>query len=989
AKPDSFLVEQQQIDSEQGKFLSLTVSRAGDSSPVQDALVTLYRKDEIYELQMTDASGQARFDINNIEAGTVDITITKHNYKPYEDSTEFGTDADPRLDLSSVTFTDVDGNGNNWCEPGEELNMHLSITNIGENGIPAGMEALLTGEENLIVLDTTQISISDSIAPGQTLELPQIPFYVNNDIRSDTTLVKRIHFISAGKSIGMLPVIFSVNLPNLMIVEPEISTEQEDTVFNSAVYLNIENSGNGGARAIQVKMQSGQKGVDITDSVFVFGNIDAGQRTQTSADFSINHTIPVDSLSLKIIISDYYGHTQNAKIDFRQPIAPSSFSFKPQMESIELNWSQSLSSDILGYQLFRKSPGDAEFYKITDQLISKAGYYVDKNVSEGETYQYLVRAVDSSYNISSFYRDTISAWPSVKLKPGFPIDNGEKAIGADNNGLAVYDFDGDDKQDIVVSGGHGVLKIYNNEGELQHSFENLSGYTNKPAIGNVFGDTRMEVVQSTYGRGTENNYIYIINPVNGQVIESIWLNYNEPSPIVLKDIDQDGYDDIITLTHGNASPVKPRGSRLMIWRSTGAGWETFPGWPEQGYYFDETTSLGMPAAADMTGDGIIDIIVTTCNIDSVSKVDGTIYSKSKIYSFEPAVSDSAAWIKLYYEMLNSPVSLADIDRDGKLEILIVSIYHDKIYTLNHRGEEFPGWQSGIKVGAANPWYIGSPAIPANLDPADPQLEIAYAGRDSLYVFQHSGEKMANWPIAIHNGDNFFDEQHGKISVNSSPVIADLDQDGIYEIICVTNDGLIHAFNAKTTKEIPGFPVNSYNDEIRSESPLVSDVDHDGDLDLLYADHSGKLFFWDVNIPYTNGSLLCWSQPFSNFRHTGELDSLKLGPLSSVRHADANRTPDLYYLRHNYPNPFNPSTTIEFGLNNPAIVKLTIFNLLGQEIISLTDGAYSTGKHQIRWNGRNKNGVYVSSGIYIYRLLVKEPQTGKTLFHKQHKMILLK
>jgi flagellar hook assembly protein FlgD len=112
-------------------------------------------------------------------------------------------------------------------------------------------------------------------------------------------------------------------------------------------------------------------------------------------------------------------------------------------------------------------------------------------------------------------------------------------------------------------------------------------------------------------------------------------------------------------------------------------------------------------------------------------------------------------------------------------------------------------------------------------------------------------------------------------------------------------------------------------------------------------------------------------------------------LSSVRHADANRTPDLYYLRNNYPNPFNPSTTIEFGLNNPAIVKLTIFNLLGQEIISLTDGAYSTGKHQIRWNGRNKNGVYVSSGIYIYRLLVKEPQTGKTLFHKQHKMILLK
>lgn len=74
------------------------------------------------------------------------------------------------------------------------------------------------------------------------------------------------------------------------------------------------------------------------------------------------------------------------------------------------------------------------------------------------------------------------------------------------------------------------------------------------------------------------------------------------------------------------------------------------------------------------------------------------------------------------------------------------------------------------------------------------------------------------------------------------------------------------------------------------------------------------------------------------------------------------TPDQLYLSHNYPNPFNPSTTIEFTLPFPLDVQLTVYNILGQQVQLLADHAYSAGVHQVRFDGST-----LSSGVYIYRL----------------------
>jgi flagellar hook assembly protein FlgD len=93
-------------------------------------------------------------------------------------------------------------------------------------------------------------------------------------------------------------------------------------------------------------------------------------------------------------------------------------------------------------------------------------------------------------------------------------------------------------------------------------------------------------------------------------------------------------------------------------------------------------------------------------------------------------------------------------------------------------------------------------------------------------------------------------------------------------------------------------------------------------------------------------------------------------------------PSKFSLGQNYPNPFNPSTTIEYSLAQEDNVSLEVFNILGQHIVTLVDDILPAGEYQAIWNGVDKNGIPVSSGIYLYRI-----RAGMYIENK--KMILMK
>ncbi|MFH2055308.1 MAG: PKD domain-containing protein [bacterium] len=80
-------------------------------------------------------------------------------------------------------------------------------------------------------------------------------------------------------------------------------------------------------------------------------------------------------------------------------------------------------------------------------------------------------------------------------------------------------------------------------------------------------------------------------------------------------------------------------------------------------------------------------------------------------------------------------------------------------------------------------------------------------------------------------------------------------------------------------------------------------------------------------------------------------------------------PDQVMLMQNYPNPFNPETRIDYALPEPAEVRLTVHNILGQTVRTLVDGYQNAGFRNVIWDGADESGVQVSSGVYFYKLEV--------------------
>lgn len=94
-------------------------------------------------------------------------------------------------------------------------------------------------------------------------------------------------------------------------------------------------------------------------------------------------------------------------------------------------------------------------------------------------------------------------------------------------------------------------------------------------------------------------------------------------------------------------------------------------------------------------------------------------------------------------------------------------------------------------------------------------------------------------------------------------------------------------------------------------------------------------------------------------------------------------PGSFELHQNFPNPFNPATTIRFSVPQAARVKIAIFNNLGQEVRRLTDIPYPAGVYELTWDGRDDSGNPVASGVYFYLMRAGDK------FSEVRKMVILK
>ncbi len=118
-------------------------------------------------------------------------------------------------------------------------------------------------------------------------------------------------------------------------------------------------------------------------------------------------------------------------------------------------------------------------------------------------------------------------------------------------------------------------------------------------------------------------------------------------------------------------------------------------------------------------------------------------------------------------------------------------------------------------------------------------------------------------------------------------------------------------------------------------------------------------------------------PYSNQRST-----FGLGPMWK------EAIPESYALPGNYPNPFNPTTTLRYDLPEQSHVQLVIYDILGREVRTLLDSREVAGFKSVIWDGTDDTGISVSTGIYIYMLRAWSQESEKT-YQKTRKMVLLR
>jgi len=113
---------------------------------------------------------------------------------------------------------------------------------------------------------------------------------------------------------------------------------------------------------------------------------------------------------------------------------------------------------------------------------------------------------------------------------------------------------------------------------------------------------------------------------------------------------------------------------------------------------------------------------------------------------------------------------------------------------------------------------------------------------------------------------------------------------------------------------------------------------------------------------------------------GDSNGLHRLELSSSDVDEDYESPKEFELLQNHPNPFNPSTAIEFTLSESGFTTLTVYNISGQQICKLAAEYITAGTHNLTWDGRDNSGKAVSSGVYIIRLQAGKHVASRSMLH---------
>jgi hypothetical protein len=926
------------------------VNVAIGGSPLAGAVVTAYRPGDEYSSVITDASGNASIPFRPDSEGELTLTVTGYDCKPYQSPIDILAAAGPVM-VQGAPVVDDDGaggtlgNDDGIFDTGETVDLLIPITNEGGGSANAVSATLSTTHPDVSVLSAVAtygtIGVSSTGAPAPAFRVATLPNVVDQlevPFRLEILDGNGGHHVETFQMVLHAPEPF--HLGHVVNDAGGNLNGRPDAGEAVGYTVTLKNLGTGVATTMTAVLRNHDGLATVTDSLSSFGNVASGSET-TGDPFAF--TVIDGAAKLELRVSDQDGLRLVRTLDLTYPGTPISLAGAGAASSIALTWARVMTPDLRGYNVFRGTQPGGPYVKVNPVPTFRTAYYLDAGLAPLTRYYYRVAAVDSSGNES-----TTSAEAAISTNPPthsvFPIET-------DNNSPSSVAYDhAYQGYPVAIAAGSLKLHVFHPDG---------TSPVDADGSGTTFGDF------SDLG------------------------TYFAPGPAIA-DVDNDGEVDFIAgAWNPNADVSALLADRLFVFDRDG---EPKPGWPVQTRY----SLWSSPSIGDLDGDGLMEIAVGTNGSEFlVYRSNGTEWSDGDANPATPGVFKALAG-----STYNSgTASIVDLDGIGSNDI-VYGAANGNLYAWRPDGSDLPGFP----IAHGGP--INASVAIGYLDgPSDTELDVVVAvGNNNLYAYTAAGVLRAGFPrahslsgvsrapspaLADMNNDGFLDivaastngrmyviDRFGQVlppfsaipfstltssATESSPVVADIDGDGLNDIVIGDDLNSLTAISG-TGQILPGFPI-LLDSEVKA-TPAVCDCDGDGMSEIVAMTWGGKLFIWDYDFPFSPGGAAPWPQFHHDARRTGFTGSpVTVGVEGPVQ---PGRPVALEFAAPG-PNPAWGQTSIAYAI--PAefegvAYRIDVFDLNGRRVRTLDEGLARAGRHTAEWDLRDAGRRGVDAGVYF-------------------------
>ncbi|MCK9407522.1 MAG: T9SS type A sorting domain-containing protein [Bacteroidetes bacterium] len=573
---------------------------------------------------------------------------------------------------------------------------------------------------------------------------------------------------------------------------------------------------------------------------------------------------------------------------------------------------------------------------------------------------------NGSFSEVSLYTNTgTSSIPQFQLTSAALLDTSGIELFSERFSIPTFaDIDGDGDDDFFSGGSIGSITFFKNIGT-----PNIPQFT---FITSSFGGINIQGGPGSIHKAMHGaSGIEFFDADSNGVLDLFWGDYFNPSLYFLynKGTKQNANISLVDSTYPNEAVI-------------------------QSYGFN------IPQHVDIDADGAVDMMVGS--VFPSTEVDNFFFYKNAGTNAVPLyVLQTKNFLPMIDAGSRSSVAAADFDGDGDVDLVIASAFGTVQIHDNTGTKSAPQFQAQPQstIMLENNFYATVSAGDVNSDGTMDLMIGNFDGRISTFA-NTTTDGVISFAKILFPLDQYDAGQ------NSAPCIVDIDNNGTNDLLVGSSGGQVVLFKNSGTNASPIYTVDlSFtNIDVGNDAiPFTADIDNDGSLDLLIGNSDGILYhyrqsksssstFEVVTDKFQNIALTTQASPcVIDIDNDGDNDIILgngKGGIFYYRNAGTLSSPTTHRaapsdleVSYNYPNPFNPSTTIVFSLPEDGLVSIEIFDILGRSVETLTNGNMKSGKHSAMWNATNAR-----TGTYFCHFVVNNKE-GRREF--THRMSLIK